>query len=91
MSEPEYEAIRREVESELGLSVAEVEALAEAAELAGRMNFGKAREVRRGRVYVKEYVYLYYDSKEKLQEALKALQRIGYEPAVHRNKKRILA
>ena len=77
------------IAKELGLSSTEVGALEEVVRLARRVGFGVSPYTKRngGRMYtyVKEYAYLYYDD-ERLNKALQTLQRIGYRPAVYRDK-----
>ena len=72
LSETEYEAARREVTEELGLSEAELEALAEAARLARRVGFGEAPYAKRKEVkechYTLRYAYLYYDDEKRCRK-----------------------
>ena len=73
-----------------GLSPAEMEVLAEATGLAKRVSIIPNRQRRNDEYCVYEQAHLYYSDEERLNKALQPLVRIGYKPAVYRNK-RIIA
>ncbi len=80
LSEPEYEAARREVPKSVK------EALKIAASLAKNVKIHNYRYKKRGKVYIYKYANLYFDDREKLEEALRVLRSVGINPTVDRDR-----